>query len=87
MWHDPGNIKIAHRYMNVIIGTKAPQFPEMKYIEEIFGAVLRRRVKEGFLSDYHRMSLVFAAQYIILHSLADERSLCSESMDTTLYIH
>jgi hypothetical protein len=41
MWTDPGNIKIAHRPMNVEIETEAAQFPEKEFINGIFAAVYR----------------------------------------------
>jgi hypothetical protein len=39
MWANPGKILIAHRLMNVEIGTDAAQFPEKEDINGILLAV------------------------------------------------
>jgi hypothetical protein len=50
IWTDPGNIKIAHRHMNVEIGADDAKFPEKEYINGIAVAVqlLGKKLSLGF---------------------------------------
>jgi hypothetical protein len=50
MLTNPGNKQIAHRHMNVKIGTEAAQLPEKEYISGIFVAVCH--ITFSFLCKY-----------------------------------
>ena len=45
---DPGNILIAHRHLNVEIGSEAALLPEKEYVNGIFVAVQDVRVNTNF---------------------------------------
>jgi hypothetical protein len=58
LWTDPGNIKIAHRHMDVEIGAEAAQFPEKEYINGIAVAVCvtgmtAKGLRQFFLNNPH----------------------------------
>jgi hypothetical protein len=57
MWSDPGNILIAHRPMNVKIGTEAAQFPEKEYINGISVAVRNFVVAHLHFSEHFTLCL------------------------------